>query len=607
MNKELITKKNFNKIAKRLEELQVRSWKMSRPIFPKMTLYFKVFPIESYFSTVGQIWWVTPYWRGDAFALSILFHEGHHWNIYPLDIFRAIKDIFEARRLLAEEIGFVPEKIQKSLWRVEEDWSQFAYSTAELQFVENILGDYCLEGTTKILLPGGAEKEIREIKEGDIILGVRNGKVVPTRVLGIGKTLHTEIIEFRDGKRHLVTSPEHKIFSYPDFQLKLAKEFNNESVYYYLDDKLGQKNLDRRTDTIPEGKLSEDDSKRNSSKTRKNSSQCSRLCLPSRRYSLQARTLKKKMPPDSHFIYRNGESLYCWNCRWGRNDYDRGKEISTTNDINIQHFFPSQRIFRTTWLSNSSEDKLGRNRILLTLHNRATQYQRIPSCYQRLLSNQEGTCPTLAAVVRTESSTEGSWQRHSSNGGTIQTLETFELKTSTFKVIRKKKTDPVILYDLKTSTGSFFANRILVHNCVNLHIHDNYPLVWNDLWHFLSVEGTFYEKEKALKRDTTFLLYLAVYPELIPGLEQIPVKEKVSEEKIPKIAHIVKLCKEGRISTPYAIKELAKLFHDNIQQDLKEAEGEGKEGDFKCPKCHSDEGWEIVSYFDEQKGKWLDV
>jgi len=285
MNKELITKKNFNKIAKRLEELHIRSWRMSRPIFPKMTLYFKVFPIESYFSTVGQIWWVTPYWRGDAFALSILFHEGHHWNIYPLDVFRAIKDIFEARRLLAEEIGFVPEKIQKSLWRVEEDWSQFAYSTAELQFVENILGDYL----------------------------------------------------------------------------------------------------------------------------------------------------------------------------------------------------------------------------------------------------------------------------------------------------------------------------------VNTWIHDNYPLVWNDLWRFLSVEGTFYEKEKALKRDTTFLLYLAVYPELIPGLEQIPVKEKVSEEKIPKIAHIVKLCKEGRISTPYAIKELAKLFHDNIQQDLKEAEGEGKEGDFKCPKCHSDEGWEIVSYFDEQKGKWLDV
>jgi len=283
MKKELITPKNYPKIRQRLGELLVRCWKMSRPLFPRMRLDFRVFPYESYFSTTGQIWWVTPFWRGDEFALSILFHEGHHWNIYPVDIFRSIKEIFEARKLLAEELNFKPDIKQRSLWVTEEDWSKFPHPVEEFQFVENILGDYL----------------------------------------------------------------------------------------------------------------------------------------------------------------------------------------------------------------------------------------------------------------------------------------------------------------------------------INLHIHDNYPTVWNDLWNFLSVDGTFYTKEKALKRDTTFLLYIAVYPELIPGLQMVQLQEQASVFKVPKIAKIIKDCRTGRISTVYALKELTKIFHDNIMKDFKEGqEGcDGKEGKMECPKCGNDE-WEITAYQDEN-GNWV--
>lgn len=285
MTKEFVTPKNVQKIQRRVEELLVRCWKMSRPIFPRMRLDFRVFPQESYFSTAGQIWWLTPFWRGDEFTCAILMHEGHHWNIYPVDLFRSIKEMFEARMFLAEELKFKPEIIQRGLWRREEDWSKFPHPIEEFQFVENILGDYL----------------------------------------------------------------------------------------------------------------------------------------------------------------------------------------------------------------------------------------------------------------------------------------------------------------------------------INWHIHDNYPNVWNDIWDFLFKEGTFYAKEKALKRDTTYMLYIAVYPELLDNMPPIKVKEQASLDKIPKIAKLIRDCRAGRLSTTYTLKELTKLFHENIMKDFAEGQegGEGKDGTLECPVCHSDE-WELAEY-QKKDGSWVKV
>jgi hypothetical protein len=285
--KELITPKNEKNIRERIQELLVRAWSIAKPMFARMQLHFKVYPIESYFSTTGHIFWVTPVWRGEAFTLSILLHEGLHWALYPVDVFRNIKDIYEARRLLAEELHYQPKISHKDLWRTEEDWSNFEYSFEEFQLVCNILGDYI----------------------------------------------------------------------------------------------------------------------------------------------------------------------------------------------------------------------------------------------------------------------------------------------------------------------------------VNLWIHDHYPTVWKDLWDFLYKEGTFYEKEKALKRDTSFLLYLAAYPELIRGLSPVDLQESSTKALVPHIVRIVRLVREGRISTPYALKELVKIFHNKIQQDLKEQQQQGKQGEeeMKCPQCHSEKGWEIVAYYDEKKKSWVNV
>jgi len=138
----LITPFLEKQISYVLKSLSVTVWKMTRPICPKMSFIFSITPYERYYSIVGKIFWETPIYRGRDFSEAILLHEHLHWSIYPVDFFRSVEDIFKARRLLAQEIGFEPVKKRISLWRVEEDWSKFKYPIEEIKFVQNILADY---------------------------------------------------------------------------------------------------------------------------------------------------------------------------------------------------------------------------------------------------------------------------------------------------------------------------------------------------------------------------------------------------------------------------------------------------------------------------------
>ena len=280
----LIHPKRKEEVREIIESLLISSWERSRPIIPKMELDFKITPQEVYFSTVGKIFWWTPFWRGRRFTEVILFHEGHHWNIYPVDLFRSLRDLFKARKLLAEEIGFKPKK-EGSLYSIDEDWSGFRYSIEEIQLVQNILADYL----------------------------------------------------------------------------------------------------------------------------------------------------------------------------------------------------------------------------------------------------------------------------------------------------------------------------------VNLHIHDSYPDLWEDLWEFLKREASFQKEGKRLPRDRTYDLYLAAYPHLVEGLKKPKLASLRTDELSVRIARLVREVRREKVSFPYAIKELVKLFHDYIQEDRKEGSGEGSgEGEnVKCPRC-GNKDWEIVAYQDKD-GNWVKV
>lgn len=153
-----------------------------------------------------------------------------------------------------------------------------------------------------------------------------------------------------------------------------------------------------------------------------------------------------------------------------------------------------------------------------------------------------------------------------------------------------------------------FVSNILGDYLINLHIHDYFPYLWKELWKFLYHDGTFYEQQKALKRDTTFMLYLSVYPEILQGLDQVTLIDPQSEKDKDKIVDIMREVRRGRMSKVYALKELTKIFHPYLQKDSKEKKRKGGsgQGEPKCPQCGHDE-FEVTAYEDPKTGKWHDV
>lgn len=143
-NIEVITPDKLEKIRQEFEDSTLRVWRTSKKIVPKMLLDFRVHFQEIYASTVGSIFVWTPFFRGRVFTDGILMHEFLHWAIYPIDLWQGLKDLFSSRRLLAEEIKFIPEIKETDLYGELEDWTKFPYQIREMQFVQNILGDYLI-------------------------------------------------------------------------------------------------------------------------------------------------------------------------------------------------------------------------------------------------------------------------------------------------------------------------------------------------------------------------------------------------------------------------------------------------------------------------------
>lgn len=153
-----------------------------------------------------------------------------------------------------------------------------------------------------------------------------------------------------------------------------------------------------------------------------------------------------------------------------------------------------------------------------------------------------------------------------------------------------------------------FCQNLLGDYLINLFIHNYHPKLFKTLWKFLYHHGTFYEKQKQLKRDTSFLLYLSVYSELIPELEGVGLFDTKTEKDRDKIAEIIKEVKKKKMSKAWALKELVKIFHPYLKQDAKDAtgKGEGSNGESKCPKCGHKE-FEVVGYQNPKTKKWVNV
>lgn len=118
---------------------------------------------------------------------------------------------------------------------------------------------------------------------------------------------------------------------------------------------------------------------------------------------------------------------------------------------------------------------------------------------------------------------------------------------------------------------------------------------WRVLWQFLMVGG---HKQK---RDSTFKIYIAVYPRILPSQSTpMPLGDPKSEKDADLIADLIQKCYKGDVGKPYAIKEIAKILHKYYEEDKKhpEEEGEDGDGDPNCPKCGAND-WEVEGVIEQ--------
>lgn len=131
---EVITADKEKAVRREFEDATVYVWKTTSPIVNRMLHQLVISVFEQYFSTVGHVVSQTPFWRGRLFTHGVLRHEFLHWGIYPIDTFKALRDLTDARGMLMRELA-ISER--------DRDWGKkFPYTINELQLYQNILGDY---------------------------------------------------------------------------------------------------------------------------------------------------------------------------------------------------------------------------------------------------------------------------------------------------------------------------------------------------------------------------------------------------------------------------------------------------------------------------------
>jgi hypothetical protein len=143
-----------------------------------------------------------------------------------------------------------------------------------------------------------------------------------------------------------------------------------------------------------------------------------------------------------------------------------------------------------------------------------------------------------------------------------------------------------------------FISNVLGDYLIHLQMMEKNKDEWVELWDHL-VEGGKFQAEKIKDRDTAFQLYISAYHWMNEDVPEFKINDKGTKDKAKKVADIVLESRKGIVSKPFAIKELARLFHDHIKEDEKEAEKNKKDEEPKCPKCNTND-WEIVEILEKE-------
>lgn len=138
---------------------------------------------------------------------------------------------------------------------------------------------------------------------------------------------------------------------------------------------------------------------------------------------------------------------------------------------------------------------------------------------------------------------------------------------------------------------------ILGDYLINVHIALLKDIEWRALWQYLVVGGN---KEK---RPSCFKVYLSAYPPLLPhkNLPKINLNDAKAEADRDEIVRIMNLTFKGKITKPFALKELAKILHKYYEDDKKHGKDPCQgQGSPNCPKCGAND-WEVKDILEKDK------
>lgn len=305
----------------------------------------------------------------------------------------------------------------------------------------------CVRGDTLITMEGGATKQITEIKEGDLILGEENGKIVTSKVLTTLSKYDDMLEVCMDSGRKLYCTPTHKILTEEGYveagKAKGSAFVDATGIGFY----------------IPKLYYNDDSG---ISKKAGATLQASRL-LSTKKSSVWAKKNSKEKESKNRTSDRNRLGLFSRvsGRRRNYNNSENSEGILSSYLVHLKHKFPLGKIYRKLRILHNLEKEYMGESVLENGNKWIPNYRFTPE-YAALSGYKECSFKTYNRIYNNTTFSEASRETNTENEGYIP--RDSRIKPERITTVRRLETKQRV-FDLTTTTHSYIANGIIVHNC----------------------------------------------------------------------------------------------------------------------------------------------
>lgn len=321
----------------------------------------------------------------------------------------------------------------------------------------------CVVGDTLILMANGNTKAIKDIEKGEEVIGYQDGKLIKGKVL-LTITKEDDIMETSYQNNKLISTKDHQILT--QYGYKKAQDINSETMVAMV----------RNRQDICTTELYDHDNCRNGS-----TAQCG--LSSGRFFSTNSQIIQKQKNQKTQKLLSQNSSnriavgIFGGNSGWGRNN-NYSKNISiilSTIFASCQYQYQSfKNIIRLGFLWCFSHQQQ-RKTILEDYDigisdNHTVRTADAISNHKKIFSKIGDGIYQNKARSKSQGKTEFENARNLSDN---QEIKYTRIKNQRILGRREK------VYDLITTSHSYIANNIIVHNCdyaINTIVNESFPL-----------------------------------------------------------------------------------------------------------------------------------